>query len=296
MSSFPRVLMSLLNIGILIFGVYQILFAENLSEASSFNSCLRQRVSSYQWIGVISSVVAIIGIIGTCFQLKALQFIYLLVFLLSTISTIVFCIFVSAMMPGLPPEQVYYRTADHGVWLPEYGTVMQKTIANGTDFNAAKDCFKDIDTCGIMVNQTEDQKDVYIDDHIDKLHAVELFHNSRGSQPRSLIGCCAPPNRCGLEPTSKGHWVTPIYGLNSTDDECQKWAKEGRNCYDCDSCKAGYLGSYQKQWERSMSSRTQCIAMLIATSALACYTFMRDHYVGDNTKDPKHEKIVRSPV
>ncbi|KAL6526275.1 hypothetical protein OROMI_029915 [Orobanche minor] len=273
MSSFPRVLMSLLNIGILIFGVYQIVFAENLSEASSFNSCLRHRVSSYQWIGVISSVVAIIGIIGTYFQLKALQFIYLLVFLLSTISTIVFCIFVSAMMPGLPPEQVYYRTADHGVWLPEYGTVMQKTIANGTDFNAAKDCFKDIDTCGIMVNQTEDQKDVYID-----------------------IGCCAPPNRCGLEPTSKGHWVTPIYGLNSTDDECQKWAEEGRNCYDCDSCKAGYLGSYQKQWERRMSSRTQCIAMLIATSALACYTFMRDHYVGDNTKDPKHGKLVRAPV
>ncbi|KAL6553093.1 hypothetical protein OROGR_006935 [Orobanche gracilis] len=168
MSSFPRALMSLLNVGILIFGVYHIVFAENLSETSSFNSCLRQGVSSFQLIGVISSVVALIGITGTCFQLKALQFIYIFVFLLSTISTIVFCIFVSAMMPGLPPEQVYYRTADHGVWLPEYGTVMQKTIANRKDFSAVKNCFKDIDTCGIMVNQAEDQNDVYHYKKLDK--------------------------------------------------------------------------------------------------------------------------------
>ncbi|KAL6526261.1 hypothetical protein OROMI_029901 [Orobanche minor] len=264
----PRILLSLLNVGILIFGVYQIVYADNLSESSSLNSCLRQSVSSFQWIGIVCSVVAGVGIIGTFFQLKALQCIYLLAVLVWTVSSILYCVFVSSMMPRVPAEWVFYNTAEHGVWLPEYGTLMQKIIANERDFSAAKECLQKIDTCQTMINQTEDQKVVYI-----------------------FWGCCNPPNRCGLQQASMGRWVEPPHGLNSTDDECLYWASHNKNCFETESCKAGYLGNYQHDWETSMNSRIQGIIVLVVTSALSYYTFIYDK------DDPiKHGKLLSTNV
>ncbi|KAL6551653.1 hypothetical protein OROGR_007807 [Orobanche gracilis] len=270
MPSFSRILLIVLDAGILIFGVYYIYFAQNVNEKSSINPCLRQSVSSIQWIGVISLIVAAVGIIGTCFKLKALQSLHLWALLISTFAAVIFCVFVWAVMPKLTAELTYYTTAEHGVWLNEYRPILQKALANDKDLFAVKNCLREIDTCGTMANRTEDRKVIFID-----------------------VGCCNPPNRCGLEQGSSGRLVA-VKNEASVDDECRMWARVGQNCYDCDSCKAGYLGNFQSEWEKSTTSRILCIVMLIATSVVAYCTFIADHFNKDD-KDPKHGKLGGQP-
>ncbi|KAL3629525.1 hypothetical protein CASFOL_026747 [Castilleja foliolosa] len=269
MASLPRILLSLSNTGILIAGAYYIISAKDVSMTSSINPCLRQTESSIRWAGIISSALAAIGIICVCLKLKALQCFYLFALVISTGTIVIFCMFVSAMMPWQSADEIFYGTAENGTWLPNYGAVMQKTVANGRDWSAAKDCFREIETCLTMRNQTQEQKVVLID-----------------------FGCCSPPNRCGLEQARGGIWVVPQHGLNKTDEECLMWASVGKNCFECDSCKAGYLANYQKTWDNNTPSRIKCIAFLIATLALTYHTFMHDHYKLEDNKDSMPKKLI----
>ncbi|KAL3629524.1 hypothetical protein CASFOL_026746 [Castilleja foliolosa] len=272
MSSLPKILLTALNAAILIFAVYYIYFAVSLNQTSSTNPCLRHSVTSIQWVGVITLAAALVGIIGTWLKLKALESLYLWVMLITTFAAVVFCLFIWAVMPRLTAEETYYKTAEHGDWLTEYGPALQKVVANDKDLFAVKSCFNETRTCRTMANQTQDQKVPFVD-----------------------VGCCIPPNRCGLEQTSSGLWATPKNGLNSTDDECLMWAKEGENCFDCDSCKAAYLANFQSQWEKEMTSHIISIIVLIVTSALAYYTFINNHYRGDN-RDSKNGELGRTIV
>ncbi|GER47430.1 tetraspanin-3 [Striga asiatica] len=274
MSDFSRYILVALNVAILIFGVYHIYFARDVSDRSAVNPCLRPSAATVQAAGVVGVVVAAIGIVGSCFRLRALQSVYLWAVLMWTAAAAAFCVFIWAMMPWTTAEVTYYKIAERGVWLAEYRPALRKVVANDKDMFAVKTCFKEIDTCRTMANQTETQKDVFID-----------------------FGCCSPPTRCGMLQDDTGRWAAASNGLNSTDDECQLWARVGRNCFNCDSCEAGYLASFQSRWDKSVILRSVCMLVLIATSALTYYVFINDHYTGNNkNKNPKNGKLVGSHV
>ncbi|CAA0828341.1 Unknown protein [Striga hermonthica] len=272
MSDFSRYILVALNVAILIFGVYHIYFARDASDRAAVNPCLRPSAATVQAAGVVGVVVAAVGIVGSCFRLKALQSVYLWAVLMWTAAAAAFCVFIWAMMPWTTAEMTYYKIAERGVWLAEYRPALRKVVANDKDMFAVKTCFKEIDTCRTMANQTETQKDVFID-----------------------FGCCSPPNRCGLLQDHTGRWVVASYGLNSTDDECQMWAKLGGECFECDSCKAGYLSNYQRQWDNNANTRVKLILVLVATSAFAYYIFIHEPYRED-TKDRKHGKFISTNV
>ncbi|GER47428.1 tetraspanin-10 [Striga asiatica] len=273
MINFPKILLTLMNVVILIYGLYHIFNAADISESSSVNECLRDSVHSIRRLGFACSAVALVGIAGACLDVRALRYVYLLALMISTAAVVVFCMFVWAVMPGVPGNVAFGLTAEHGMWLREYGSAAQKTIANDRDFTAAKVCFRRIDTCRIMKNQTEDQKDVLID-----------------------AGCCSPPNRCGMVQAPGGHWVVAGYGLNSTDAECQQWAQVGLNCFDCDSCKAGFLGSYQNKWDNNSGARVMSVMGLIAGLSVACYIYVIDRYQGSREDLSQHMKLVSTNV
>ncbi|KAL3624465.1 hypothetical protein CASFOL_031133 [Castilleja foliolosa] len=163
MSHFPRLVLIVINVIALIIGAYFIGFAHDISESSSLNECLRVSPSFIRWTVGLGSTIVVIGIIGSCLHLKALECFYLFTLAITTFVFIVLCLFVWAMLPRLAAEKVYFKTAPDGVWLREYGVVAQKVLANRMDWSATKACFRKIDTCRIMNNQTEDQKVVYID-------------------------------------------------------------------------------------------------------------------------------------
>ncbi|KAL3624463.1 hypothetical protein CASFOL_031131 [Castilleja foliolosa] len=163
MSNFPRLVLIVINVIALIIGAYFIGYAQDISESSSLNECLRISPTFIRWTVGLGSTIAVIGIIGSSLELKALECFYLFTLAISTFVFIFLCLFVWAMLPGLEAVEVYYKTAPDGVWLPEYGVVAQKVLANRMDWSATKACFRKIDTCRIMNNQTEDQKVVLID-------------------------------------------------------------------------------------------------------------------------------------
>ncbi|GER47429.1 tetraspanin-3 [Striga asiatica] len=268
MSTVPRFLLTVLNVGILIYGVYHVAAAGQLSKASSLNECLRDSSASIRRLGVLWSVIAAVGIAGAWSDVKALQYIYVFALVFSTAAAVFFSLFVWSAMPKTNADEVFYRTSVHGNWLDEYSTAAQKGIANDRDFTAATDCLDRTESCRAMRNMTEDQKAVFMD-----------------------FGCCSPPNRCGLLQDHKGRWVVAPYGLNSTDDECQMWAKVGGECFECDSCKAGYLGNYQRQWDNNMNTRVKSILVLVAASALAYYIFIDEPY-REGIKEQKRGKFL----
>ncbi|GFP91420.1 brct domain-containing protein at4g02110 [Phtheirospermum japonicum] len=161
---------------------------------------------SLLWTGLLITIIGIIGFIGMCFKVKPLQTIYSWALMISTIATIIFSVFIFVGMPSQSASQVYQKTSSTEFWLKEYKPTMESALVHGDAWVALETCFKEINIC--------------------------------------KIGCCRPPNQCGMMQVSSGLLVAPQTGLVSNDDECKLWARVGQNCFDCDSCKAGYLANY----------------------------------------------------
>jgi hypothetical protein len=59
-------------------------------------------------------------------------------------------------------------------------------------------------------------------------------------------GCCKPPTDCGYIYQNETVWIQGA-GLMGNNPDYIKWNNDQQQlCYDCDSCKAGVLGSLKK--------------------------------------------------
>ncbi|KAL3825227.1 hypothetical protein ACJIZ3_021256 [Penstemon smallii] len=63
-----------------------------------------------------------------------------------------------------------------------------------------------------------------------------------------LSGCCKPPMACGFNYSNPTTWIAPSNITASVD--CTIWNNDPTLlCYNCDSCKAGLLGSLRYEWK-----------------------------------------------
>ncbi|KAJ6962772.1 hypothetical protein NC652_001417 [Populus alba x Populus x berolinensis] len=63
-------------------------------------------------------------------------------------------------------------------------------------------------------------------------------------------GCCVPPSNCGYKFKNATFWDAPKSGLGSKGDGCLSWKNgHGTLCYDCGTCKAGYLHQVRNDWK-----------------------------------------------
>lgn len=87
-------------------------------------------------------------------------------------------------------------------------------------------------------------------------------------------GCCKPPAYCGYELKNGTTWTVPKSGLRSKDHDCVTWSNDPRiMCYDCDSCKAGFLARIKNNW-RKLSAFFSClIAFLVINFVIGCCAF-----------------------
>lgn len=61
--------------------------------------------------------------------------------------------------------------------------------------------------------------------------------------------CCQPPLHCGFVNTNDTYWEIPISGILSEDPDCQSWRNDlNQVCFDCNSCKAGYIRTLKNDW------------------------------------------------
>ncbi|WKA03881.1 hypothetical protein VitviT2T_021963 [Vitis vinifera] len=93
-------------------------------------------------------------------------------------------------------------------------------------------------------------------------------------QPGAVKGCCKPPAYCGYELKNGTTWTVPKSGLRSKDHDCVTWSNDPRiMCYDCDSCKAGFLARIKNNW-RKLSAFFSClIAFLVINFVIGCCAF-----------------------
>ncbi|KAL4339636.1 hypothetical protein GQ457_08G036840 [Hibiscus cannabinus] len=97
----------------------------------------------------------------------------------------------------------------------------------------------------------EDARSCLIDSHICK-----ALHNDKHllgfmKQKFSMIqsGCCKPPIYCKFEYINSTFWKMPKSGPDVPDSDCLTWSNhKNKLCFDCKSCKGGFLVDLRKQW------------------------------------------------
>ncbi|CAI9752785.1 unnamed protein product [Fraxinus pennsylvanica] len=258
-----RIVLAFLNILILLSAFLQLLHANSLHNGPDQTACFKENAGSVIWLGIFMLATAVIGLLGLCFQSKAIESIYLWVLLISTILVTFFTAFVFSVLPKDTANGTWQK-AQNGYWLNQFSPSLQKALVNNKDWFVIETCLLDLHICN---QQLQNQ----FDDH------------------RYLqLGCCRPPNRCGLV-QNETYWVAPKSGLASQDEECVKWRDAGNGeCYECDSCKAGYLAEYQEHWQNEKVVQMAAVFFLVIASALACLTFRQD-------RDPHEHNAYSMP-
>ncbi|GAB2269197.1 hypothetical protein Dimus_004126 [Dionaea muscipula] len=108
--------------------------------------------------------------------------------------------------------------------------------------------------------------------------ALDLLEGSSSSaigrrmlDPPLQAGCCKPPTHCGFVYESANEWKAPETGVTSEDPDCKIWSNEyDELCYNCGSCKAGYLAIFLKSWKRLVGFDLILLILLIFIFVLGC--------------------------
>ncbi|CAH9083928.1 unnamed protein product [Cuscuta europaea] len=82
-------------------------------------------------------------------------------------------------------------------------------------------------------------------------------------------GCCKPPSICGYQYVNPTVWSNPANV--AADPDCSEWNNDSSQlCYDCNSCKAGLLGSLRREWRKSNQILIIAVVVLITVYIIAC--------------------------
>ncbi|XP_077215618.1 tetraspanin-7-like [Tasmannia lanceolata] len=66
------------------------------------------------------------------------------------------------------------------------------------------------------------------------------------------LGCWKPPSCCGILYKNATNWVPGT--KKSTEQDCEVWSNdEDKLCYNCESCKAGFMEEMKKPWRSLIS-------------------------------------------
>nr|XP_025879631.1 protein TORNADO 2 isoform X2 [Oryza sativa Japonica Group] len=106
----------------------------------------------------------------------------------------------------------------------------------------------------------------------------------------NLSGCCKPPSSCGLTYVNGTTWISTAASAgapaavaqvtnNNKDDDCSRWSNDHQTlCFQCDSCKAGFLRHTSQAW--SVAAIYIVLAFIgLILSSLALYA---DQATGNN--------------
>lgn len=86
-------------------------------------------------------------------------------------------------------------------------------------------------------------------------------------------GCCKPPTDCGFVYVNETLW-NPGGGMIGTDLDCTRWSNDQQQlCYQCDSCKAGVLGSIKKSWRKVSVINIIVLILLVIFYVIGCAAF-----------------------
>ncbi|GAB2235299.1 hypothetical protein Droror1_Dr00025720 [Drosera rotundifolia] len=205
-------------------------------------------------IGILLFVISCLGILGSCCGCRIFLWAYLFLISVMIIAVLFTIVFGASIMKGKPGVEVQ-GTAYKEYSLTDFSSWMSKFVDNQH--------WVDVRSCMIM------------HDACGKFYAVRFIVDIATLNQTKLTpiesGCCKPPTHCGFVPQNSTNWKNPGEGISSQDPDCKLWSNNGDElCYNCGSCKAGYLAIFLKYWRKIQAFNIVLLIILTFVFVIGC--------------------------
>ncbi|OMO71200.1 Tetraspanin/Peripherin [Corchorus capsularis] len=256
-----------------------------------------------QWplivIGASIMVVSLAGFAGACYRNTFLMWLYLFVMFFIIGALIGFIIFAYAVTDkgsGRPVMNKGYLE----YYLPDYSGWLRDRVVDQSYWAKISACIRDSKVCSKMGRSFNGVPETYDMFSMRKLSPIEYVRSqavyvqsreqrqsnsassSQAPSPSIASGCCKPPTDCGFVYVNETVW-TPGGGLVGADLDCQRWSNDQQLlCYQCDSCKAGVLGSLKKSWRKVSVINIVVLILLVIFYVIGCAAFRNNRRIDND--------------
>ncbi|KHN22528.1 hypothetical protein glysoja_048527 [Glycine soja] len=144
-----------------------------------------------------------------------------------------------------------YRLGDYSNWL-------QNRVTNPHTWNRIKSCLQSAKLCDKFETQ-------FANDSAQQFYAENL------SALQS--GCCKPSNDCNFAYQGPSVW-NKTDGVNHSNPDCNAWDNDSNVlCFNCESCKAGFLQNLKTDWKKVTIVNVIFLVFLIIVYSVGCCAF-----------------------
>ncbi|KAL2939863.1 Tetraspanin-8 [Bienertia sinuspersici] len=211
-------------------------------------------------LGVFLMVVSLAGLIGACCRVNWLLWVYLVVMFLLILVLFCFTIFAFVVTNKGAGEVVSgrgykeYKLGDYSNWL-------QKRVDDSKNWNRIRSCLVDGKICQKLAQQNTPQAEFFAK-HLSPIES----------------GCCKPPDSCKFDYVGPTNW-TKNANADASNPDCTTWNNNpGTLCYDCTSCKAGFLQNLKRDWKKVAVINIVFLVFLIIVYSIGCCAFRNNRW------------------
>ncbi|XVF04981.1 hypothetical protein REPUB_Repub05bG0130600 [Reevesia pubescens] len=250
-----------------------------LSSRANNTDCLK----FLQWplivIGALIMLVSIAGFAGSCYRNTLLMRVYLFFMFFIIVALIGFIIFAYSVTDKGKGRPVMNRGYSE-YYLQDYSGWLKDRVMDKNYWAKISSCIRDSKVCSKLGRNFNGVPETY-----------ELFSRRKLSPVES--GCCKPPTVCGFNYGNETVWIQGE-GLSGTDLDCSRWNNDQQQlCYQCDSCKAGVLGSLKKSWRKVSLINIVVLVLLVIFYVISCAAFRKDKKI-DNDEHYNEATMTKS--
>ncbi|KAJ1289752.1 hypothetical protein BS78_02G188200 [Paspalum vaginatum] len=239
----------LLSIPILAAGIW-------LGHRSDGTECERYLSAPVIAVGAFLLAVSLAGLVGACCRVTWLLWVYLLAMFVLIVVLFGITVFAFVVTNKGAGEAVSgrgfkeYRLGDYSNWL-------QNRVENSKNWGRIRSCLQDSKVCQKLQAKNE---------------TLTQFMASDLSPIES--GCCKPPTSCGFDYVGATDWTPAANSTPAADPDCATWSNDASSlCYACQSCKAGVVATFKKDWKRVAIVNIVFLVFIIIVYSVGCCAF-----------------------
>ncbi|KAL3748692.1 hypothetical protein ACJRO7_009864 [Eucalyptus globulus] len=210
-------------------------------------SCQKSLQDPLLVAGLALLAVSLMAVVGACCGVNWLLRLYLALMLVLIVALVALAAFLFLVTNKGAGQAVSgrgyreYRLGDYSHWL-------QNHVASGKRWDEIRGCLAEGDVCRSLAAGSAGKE------------AAQFF---KMNWSPIQLGCCKPPSDCGFEFKNATYWTLSPGSGTAVDGDCAKWSNDPKIlCYNCNSCKAGFLASIKRQW-RALLVFNVCIVVVV---------------------------------
>ncbi|KAL5751403.1 hypothetical protein ACOSP7_026006 [Xanthoceras sorbifolium] len=241
-------LVGFLNLLSLLLGLAAIAMSLYFFLSGGDTKCQRFLQTPLLIIGLFVSVVSLTGLVGSCCRVNFLLLLYLIVVFFMILGLLAFTVFLFMVTNTRVAAALdKTKTMDFSHW-------MENNFVKGQQWNDIKNCLQESRFCSRIHSPAGSASQFYKKN----LNPIQ-------------DGCCKPPKECGFRYQNATFWTAPEKGQAAADSDCKTWSNQQQKlCYDCNSCKRGFLSNIKKEWRQLVIFNLCLLLLMICTYTFGC--------------------------